>query len=50
LLNNIAFILVYIVNNNRLNIKAFSLIDIKANKYIFINIKFIKLVKYFLDI
>jgi hypothetical protein len=36
-----AFIILYIININKLEIKFFSLINIKANSYIFINIKLI---------
>jgi hypothetical protein len=44
------FVLSYVVSNNGLSIKTSSLIDIGANGYMFINTKFMKTVKYFLDV
>jgi hypothetical protein len=35
------FIILYIISINKLEIKSFSLINIRANNYIFINIKLI---------
>jgi hypothetical protein len=50
LLGGKAFILPYIVSNNGLGIKTSSLINTGANGYTFINSKFIRIIKQFLDI
>ena len=50
LLGGKAFILPYTVSNNGLGIKTSSLINTGTNGYTFINSKFIRIIKRFLDI
>jgi hypothetical protein len=50
LLKGNVFTLLYTVSNNELGIKTISLIDIRVNDYMFIDTKFAKTIKRFLDI
>ncbi len=50
LLGGNSFTVPYIVSNNKLGIKTTLFINTKANKYAFINTKFIKLAVRFLDL
>jgi hypothetical protein len=45
LLGGEAFILLYIVSNNGLGIKTFFLINTGANRYTFINSKFVRIIE-----
>jgi hypothetical protein len=49
LLKGDSFTFLYIINSNRLRIKIYILINIKANKYAFINTEFAALATRFLN-
>ena len=50
LLKSNVFTFLYTISNNELSIKTTFLIDTKANSYTFVDIKFVKIIKCFLDI
>ncbi len=50
LVRGIALTLPYIISNNRLRIQTQTLINTRANSFIFINPKLVKKTTYFLDI
>jgi hypothetical protein len=50
LLEGNAFTLLYTISNNRLGIKTTSLIDTRANSYMFVDTKFAKTIERFLDV
>jgi len=45
-----SFTFLYIISSNKLKIKIYILINIKANRYIFINTEFVALITRFFNI